>query len=373
MTDPRQPIEAWEAFCERLKVAGHTLFRNERPADALTDAEGLRHLSRLVRIAVERSMENQDPAFPAIFQIVDQTRKFGCDNPDTIYQLASIDGAHEYRITGTRGTVDYLSFTTSRGNHATDRASVQTGFLDSTQLHISPDGTFEILLSNRDPGRGNWLPTTSETANLSIRQTFKDRRSEQQAELQIHRAAQNGRPAPLTYAQATSGLEQAAGFVAYCASLFPDWTYGYLKHVNQLPPADQAACLAAGGDPNIYFYRSVWAIRPGEALVFHLPRLPECHGWNLQVDNFWQESMDYRYFRSHLNKHTVSMDEDGSIVAVITEQDPGHPNWLETALHTEGHFAMRYIRATEHIDPVTRLCRVEDISLTISLLKAGLS
>ena len=60
---------------------------------------------------------------------------------------------------------------------------------------------------------------------------------------------------------------------------------------------------AQGGDPNIYFYRSFWRLAPDQALVVRIPRIPGCETWNLQVDNYWQESMDYRYFRSHVNKH----------------------------------------------------------------------
>ncbi|MEY2926133.1 MAG: hypothetical protein RL367_610, partial [Pseudomonadota bacterium] len=106
-------------------------------------------------------------------------------------------------------------------------------------------------------------------------------------------------------------------------------------------------------DPNIYFYRSYWQLAPDEALIVHIPRLPDCEGWNLQVDNFWQESMDYRYFRSHINKHSAHYASDGSVTAIIAHRDPGLPNWLDTAGHSCGHFAMRYIRATQHVDPVT--------------------
>lgn len=358
---PRDPQADWQAFCDQLKQAGERLFRADRPDDPLTDAEGLRHLTRLTRIAIERSMENVDPAFPAILQIVDETRKFGCDNPDTIYQVAKIDGGNTYRISGIRGTVDYLSFTTSTGSHARDGATEQTGFLDSTELTVNEDGRFDILLSVERPEHGNWLPINPATTNLSIRQTFLDRSSEVHAVLAIARERQADKPAPVTYGEMCDGLREAGGFVTYCASLFPDWTHSYLRHINDLPPADQEACLRAGGDPNIYFYRSVWKLDRGEALIVRLPSLPPCEGWNLQIDNFWQESMDYRYFTSHINKYTAHYEPDGSIVAVIAHRDPGRPNWLDTAHHSVGHFAMRYIRAEHHIDPATRLCRFEAI------------
>ena len=66
--------------------------------------------------------------------------------------------------------------------------------------------------------------------------------------------------------------------------------------------------------------------------------------------------MDYRYHRSHLNRFTACYDADGGMTAIIAHRDPGHPNWLDTAGHETGHFAMRWLGAEEHVDPETRLC-----------------
>ena len=35
-------------------------------------------------------------------------------------------------------------------------------------------------------------------------------------------------------------------------------------------------------------------------------KIPECQTWNFQLDNWWMESLDYRYHTIHLNKHTAS-------------------------------------------------------------------
>jgi hypothetical protein len=349
---------AWTDWLDSLKAAGERLFRDTTPDDPQTAAEGLRHLSRLVRMGLEAQVEFADADFPVIARMVDETRKFGCDNPDTIYQRAVLNGAHRYRVTGKRGTVDYLSFITAKPGE--NGRSNQVGHLDSKGLAVGPDGGFEIILSP-DPAPGNWLPIDAGTRSLSIRQTFLDRRLEVPAELRIERLGEAGRPAPLNLEQIKGQLAAASGFVHYCADLFTGWTEGYQAHPNALPPADQEACLRAGGDPNIYFYRSFWRLGPDEALIVRIPRIPECDTWNLQVDNYWQESMDYRYGRSHINKHTAAYDADGGVTAVIAHADPGHPNWLDTAGHRLGHFAMRYVRAPSRVDPATRLCRVSEL------------
>lgn len=346
----------WSGYLDQLRAAGDQLFRPQTPSDEVTLAEGLRHLSRITRLGLVAQLECSDPDFPVLAQYVDDVTKFGCDNPDTVYLRALVNGNLRYRIVGTRNTVDYLSFITSRPG---DNGRVfQIDHLDTKHLQVGDDGRFEIILSQEREGE-NWLLLTTDTTAVSVRQTFLDRRKEIAADLRIERLGDVATPPPLTVATVQQGLTAAAGFTHYVLSLFPDWTHGYLSHVNTLPSADQDACLRAGGDPNIYFYRSTWRLGPNEALVVHIPRIPECDTWNLQVDNFWQESMDRRYFRSSINRHTAHYDANGSMTAIIAHEDPGHPNWLDTAGHGIGHFAMRWIRATEHVDPVVRLVSLE--------------
>lgn len=347
----------WERFCDDLKVLGADLGRPSTPDDELTVAEGVRHLTRLMRMGLEASVESLGPSYPVLAQLVDDTKKFGCDNPDTVYLIAALDGAGTYRISGHRGTVDYLSFTTSAGGRGAAR---QTGFLDSSALEIGDGAALEVTVSSTR-ATGNWLPIEPDTTALGVRQTFLDRSVEEPARLRIERLDAVAAPEPLTLDALDARLAGALGFARYVATTFTDWTEGYQRHPNELPPADQAKCLAAGGDPNIYFYRSYWELGPGEALIVRIPRIPDCDTWNLQVDNYWQESMDRRVHRSHVNKHTAVPDADGAVTAVLADRDPGMPNWLDTAGHRLGHFALRWVRAAEHVDPETRVCRLEEL------------
>jgi hypothetical protein len=357
----------WARFCDELKQIGPVLGRASTPDDELTVAEGVRHLSRLIRIGLEANVETLGADTPALMQLVSETKKFGCDNPNTMYISAVIDGARQYRVTGPRGSVDYISLTTQE---LVDGRYTQTGFLDTSQLTVNDAGEVDVILSV-EPVAGNWLPMSPASSRLSIRQTFLDRAAEQPATLRLDRVDGAATPAPLTVADIRARLHAAVGWADYAARTFTDWTEGYQAHPNQLPPADQEKCLAAGGDPNIYFYRSYWSLEPDQALIVHIPRIPECDTWNLQVDNYWQESMDYRFVRSWLNKHTAVANDDGSVTAVIAWVDPGYPNWLSTAGHRLGHFAMRWIRAQEHIDPVTRVCALSEVGTAIGQLRAA--
>lgn len=356
-----QSGQAWADFCDTLKRAGEQVLRPEAPADALSRAEGFRYLSRLLRIALDMHVEGSDRDFPVFYKPSHETAKIGADNPDNLYLRAEIDGRHDYRITGTRGTVDYLSLGTQAGGYEKDGRNESTGAINSDQLQVDTDGRFDIVLSSR-PQPGNWLPMREDTRTVIVRQTFLDRQRETPAELKIERLDAASQPQPLSAERIDQGLRAAAGFVEGTARLFADWSQSYLARPNELPPGDQALCQAVGGDPNIFYYHSYWQLAADEALLVELERVPNCQTWNLQVDNYWMESLDYRYFRIHINKHTAQIDADGRVRIIIAHRDPGVPNWLQTAGHDRGTLCFRWVGASEIVHPTTRVVKlaVED-------------
>lgn len=346
---------AWDEFCDTLKRAGQQVLRKDAPATELDRAEGWRYLTRLLRIGLEMHLEFADPDFPGFFAPSHETGKIGADNPDNLYLMARIAGRHEYTIRGKRGSVSYLSFGSQKGGYETDGRMEQTGFLDGRDLHLEPDGGFVVHVS-REPRAGNWLKIEDASNAIIVRQTFLDRRSESPASMGIARTDTAGlHPKPLDAATIATALQRTAGFVEGTAQVFANWATSYASHVNALPSADQAVCQRAGGDPNIHYYHSAWAVEPDQMLVIRLPRIPECRFWNLQLNNWWMESLDYRHHRIHHNQHSARSNDDGSVTLVIAHRDPGHANWLDTAGHTRGTMCLRWVGAREHVDPVTEL------------------
>lgn len=352
--------QAWNAFCDALKRAGAQVLRPEAPAGALDRAEGWRYLTRLLRIGLEMHLEFADGDAPGFFAPSHETGKIGADNPDNLYLMARLNGHHDYRISGTRGSVAYLSFGSQKGGYETDGSMVQTGFLDAKDLQTDADGRFEIVLS-RTPQPGNWLPIEAASNAVIVRQTFIDRRIETPAQMRIERIDRSSAPAPLSAERLALGLQRSAQFVEGTASLFADWAQSYLPHLNELPPADQQLCQRVGGDPNIYYYHSAWQLAADQALIVQLPRIPDCRFWNLQINNWWMESLDYRHHRICLNQHSARANADGSVTLVLAHRDPQHPNWLETAGHARGTMCLRWVGAKEQVHPQTRVLALADV------------
>ena len=357
--------QTWEQFCDHLKRCGAQILRPETPADPATRAEGYRYLTRLLRIALEMHLEFADPAFPSFFRTSHETAKIGADNPDNIYEYARLNGKLQYRISGNRGSVSYLSIATQKGGYETDGRMTVTGFIDASRLQTDANGDFELIVST-EPQPGNWLPMEDSSVSVLVRQTFMDRKSEVPAQLKIERIGAAQAPGPLAPEMLAQALQRASGFVENTAKLFADWTESYLPHSNQLPPANQAVCQAAGGDPNIFYYHSHWALAEDEALVIHVDQVPACDFWNLQINNYWMESLDYRYHRICINKHQAQYDARGGMTLVLSERDPGVPNWLQTAGVRQGTMCLRWVGAATPCHPTTRVVPMAELASTLA-------
>ena len=372
MTDaaPDSPRDLWNRFCDELRQTGNWVLNDPDHQDPLNQAEGLRYLTRLLRIGLEMQLEFADPQVPAFFMPSHETAKIGADNPDNLYQSARIAADGIYRISGQRNSVHYLSIQTQRGGYADTGKLEQSGFIDDRSLSVDENGYFEIIVSQQAPADSgaNWLPMSADTHSVLVRHTFHDRRAEAAASVRIERVDQTDKPLPPTPAFINNGLLSAAKFVQSTAKLIHDWSADFMPAVNTLPMADQAFCRSIGGDPNITYYHGYWALAPEQFMVIHVPRIPDCETWNIQIDNRWMESLDYRVYRCTLNKHSAQRNSDGSVTMVLAHQDPGVVNWLETAGHVNGTTCFRWVGTQDLVDPVIRVTTLEELQATIDTL-----
>jgi hypothetical protein len=364
-TDPVQRVmdgRAWEEFCDTLKAAGAVVLAPSTPNDPLDRAEGYRYLTRLLRAGLETYVEASDSEHPVFQRTTGETVKMGMDSPDNIYLNAPVNGAHDYRIWGTRGTVHYLGFGSQKGNYASTGSLQTTGYLEAKDMKLGPGGSFEIVASSNKPASDvNWLPMEPESRMIQIRQTRLDHAKEEPAQVKIERIGGAAPVKPLDPVRFDRMLQGAAKMVLGTARLFQKWSEGFTKHTNQLPRFPHEVAFAAGGDPNIAYYHSHWALAPDEALVVDLAP-PECDFWNFQLANWWMESLDYRFAKIHLNKHTAHYAADGTVRAIVAHRDPGLPNWLDTCGHASGTMCVRWIRAKTHPDPRTRVVKLAELA-----------
>ncbi len=337
----------WDDFCDRLKAAGALVRDPRAPKDLANQALGYRFLTRILRAGLESAVDYADPQYPAFFRLADETKKILNDNPDNYYENCVIDGRFDYRIIGQRNTVRWFSIGAKAGAGNVD-AMKSTGEIDSSQIRFEEDGRFEVILSQKEHP-GNWLRLSESSGILVVRQTFGNRREEKRAELAIECLNPERPNNNLDPAELEPRLNQALSFLESTVNLGLTWTAGYReKTLNRLPLHDQAVLRAAGGDPTIAYYQSHWELAPDEALLVTIEGLPECQTWNLQLSDFWMESLEHRFFDVSVNKFTAAYEDDGSVRILVAHEDPGDafPNWLNTLGHDQGGMLGRIVGAS---------------------------
>ena len=337
-------VHAWNAYCDSLKIAGQQLLRDDFPIDQLDLAEGLRYLARLVFTSMDRSVEGADPSQPVLYPLCNERIKVGGDNPDNRYYAAAISDQHEYVLRANLRSCNYFSAVSTGKVDGSE--SVISGSVRGADLDIPPDGVAEIRISAGAGGR-NELPTDARTSLLIVRYTIEGSPEGHTAPV-LRRVSKPTPQLPLSVDEIAGRLNASAQFVRNASAFYADFTAKFQAHINTLPLfPDQTYLVSIGGDPNILYYLSAWALKEDEVLCLSIPRIPHCSTWNLQLCNVWFESLDYTTSRIHINSRNAVYDPNGGVTICISQSDPQAPNWLHTLGHTSGVLCMRLVGATE--------------------------
>lgn len=361
MTDPYAKVgsleHVWRQYCAALADAGEVLSRPSTPGTAIDQAEGLRYLSRLARTSLNMLVDSADPDFPRIFLLCDDKIKIGADNPDNLYQQCVVRPDREYRITGKRNSVPYFSIGSKANRYAIDGTMASTGEIEFKDMTFGPDGTFEIIVS-RNKQSGNWLPMADDTSLLIIRQTFDNKHTQVAADINIERIGAGAAvPAVLDPATIERQLMAAAAWARGTANTFANWSEWFKSQPNTIYNGPQEVFYKAGGDPNIWYGHFYFDLKPGEALVIETP-VPDCRMWNLQIDNWWMESLDHVHQKVWLNNSMAKLEADGSVLIVCADKDPGYGNWVDLAGHRQGTGLWRWINAAENHVPKLKVVKL---------------
>jgi hypothetical protein len=352
-----QATSAWTDFCRSLERVG-----NEALADCITHdeidlAEGLRYVSRLARLTLTSAAENNDAGHPYFWTALDPHRKMGGDNPQGLYLSAPINGTDTFRVRGTGGSARWVSIIVAQQGPPPFGAGL---FLPD--LDFRSDGSFEVTIS-RDRHDGNWLQTTERSTSILVRQFFPTPDDVTPMQLTIENLdATSETPPVFTLADAVGGVRRAQGMYSVMAPLMLGEMVEKGKNKNAFKTDIGDPTSTSGGVPGGNAVTARWALQPVEALVVRVTPPDPCAYWDVQVGNGWYESHDYRHHFSGLTCEGVHLEDDGAVVLVLSERDPGTANWLEAAGHREGHIAIRWQLTEDLPIPETQVVAVSEVA-----------
>ncbi|MGE2733027.1 DUF1214 domain-containing protein [Mycolicibacterium vaccae] len=358
--------EAWVAFCDRLKAAGEQVFTDHNPTADPHRVDGMRFLTQNLGQAFDLALETRDTRYPSLHAFCGPNRKLGGDCADFTYQQAWIDGSSVYRIVGTRGSAPFLNITVQ--GRRPDRADVlhepfgdlPEANLSGPQLTVAADGSFEIYIGG--PERGpNWLPTTTESRKLFIRQGF-DTWDQVPARMQIERVDMAApRPLP-TAAVMLDAIEWAGDFLTGMMRDWPEFPFTRggvdAAHPNVFPAVpDSDVADARRGRAAVNMH---WRLASDEALVIEFGAHDGL--WMLTNMGVFFTSMDFLYRPVGYTPSRTAVDADGRVRVILAHEDPGYHNWMDTQGFERGNVTYRHMLEGEPAVLETRVVKHADLA-----------
>jgi hypothetical protein len=357
--------DAWADFCDRLKAAGERVFKDLNSPSGLQRVDALRFLTQNLGQVFDLALETKDTRYPLIHTFCNPTRKLGGDCADFTYQQAWIDGQSTYRITGNRGTAPFFNITV-QGPRPDGPGVLHEPFGDvpeanlfGHQLNTMPDGSFEIYIGGSERGP-NWLPTTAGSRKLFIRQGF-DRWNERPARMRIERVDMDS-PKPLPTPQTMmAALDWAGAFVTGLMNDWPEFPFTHggvdFDHPNRFPQVASTDADIKRGRAAVNMH---WVLAPDEALIIEF----DVHDglWMLTNMGVFFNSMDFLYRPVSYTPSRTKADSDGKVRLVLTHEDPGYNNWLDTQGFERGNLTYRHMLEGHPGVLSTRLVKRADLA-----------
>ena len=171
------PLAAgWAEMIRAQEAALALLLAHEFAGDEQERTEAYRG----VLYGLAGSIENQvflDPDRPRFLRMPDLGSKSGLENPDNSYYITRIRDDATYRIRGTRGSAATMHLQIVMGQPGVRDAgsSTNVSLLSGDDMHLAPDGSFEVQVGGEDPGPDtDWLPTTEGAETVLVRWSHAD-------------------------------------------------------------------------------------------------------------------------------------------------------------------------------------------------------
>ncbi|RJF90606.1 DUF1214 domain-containing protein [Sphingomonas cavernae] len=284
-------------------------------------------------------------------------------NPDDIYTYSPIRGDLRYRVSGNRGTVKILSFTSQRHmSGMIDDISMIGAHneIDDSDFEVEASGEFEILFSAERPHghTGNWAKIDPEATAIFTRFRSYDWENEIDPVLSIECLDPVPPKARLTPDQILARIQEMARFPARKTRSYYRLQNGVKERVgfNVFEPVQMKGALAKQ-----VYWPACFRFEPGEALIIETELPERCPYWNIQLNDPYFNALEYVYRLSSLNGHSAKLSSDGRFRAVIALEDPGVPNWLDPAGYTEGGIYGRWFDCSSAPLPVLKRVKLAEL------------
>jgi hypothetical protein len=290
----------------------------------------------------------------------------GGPDPDYVYSTAEIDAHGVYRISGYRGTQRFVEVTQQGFDMMSPEDMGAGGPVPATHdldedVTLAADGYFSAILSATRPEGydGDWWEMGEGTRRLLMRKCSCDWTHEVDARVAIERLDDGG--ADMTPEETARRFSDLAAWIEGMIGFDMQLVRYYREHHGVNTFLRSTKVDEMGGLPKQAYYDGIHEITDDEALILETPLPSECRYWQALVADDRFCTIDWVNRQSSLNDAQAHIDTDGWFRAVISQRDPGVPNWLDKGDYPWGIIQMRWNRANEYPDPTIKKVPVADV------------
>lgn len=348
-----QADQEWRAYIEPLLGIGARVAKLYPPA---IDPQVRQEMFRLMVSEIGSGYMHRvyaSPEYPDLIPNWSQLfNNIGNLNPDNVQQFTPLEADGVYKVSGYRGSVHIVDiqigassmFTYGVANKEKNYGPSLANY-DLDELTIGTDGAFEFILSATKPTdhTGDWRRLPPQSDYLLIRQLSYDWLREVDARFAIERLDRPAAKPRQTAAQIKSALDGIPGFVErWCTMAIGP------REAESMTWA--AAFGVAGGDriklidftndqggrKAQMYIAGMFVLEPGEALIYEMAP-GKCRYWNLHLGSEMTNTFDFMNRQVSVNGFGSMPDSDGVIRIVISAEDPGVKNWLDTMGYRAGY------------------------------------
>lgn len=338
--------DAWTDARDAFDFAIARVVGDVDPSNERERADGHRYVLRMLAAITQNSLIDIDPARPEFMAMQEPVRFLGAAGQDIDYDVAIVSPGVAYRISGTRGSASYVGLAVY--SHAGDKGA--SAIVESVDMDTITDVTGMFAYEFSHP----------QASRVIIRQYFHDRLSQPRGSWRIEpvgmdEAEPSDRELRLpSVAGVEARVRAAAASLRWNAQLNQLWSPELRSNPNTFVRQGAEEIVAAVPNPDVVYSFGWWRLDAGEALVVEVTP-PRTRYWGVQLCDRWFQSFPDR--RAGLNDRQLVVLPDGRVRIVVSEHDPGVPNWLDTSGHRVGIMFFRWLHTEPDSQPTARVER----------------
>ena len=344
--------DPWQEMSDALEFAVSRIEDDPDPLNDRERADGNLYVMRMLTAVTQSSTLTLDPDRPSFLTMLDGVRFVGAAGPDIDYDVAAVRPDSLYSISGERGEATYVGITVYAGAGA-GGASAVVASVDVDDI-IAADGTFV------------WEFSHPEAARVIVRQYFHNRGEQSRGSWSIARvdagasdSATDARaPRVMGSAEMSARVANAAKSLRWNAQLNQLWTPERRSFPNHFVRQTCDDIVAAIPNPDVIYSFTWWKMAEDEVVVVDFVP-PTTDYWALQLCDRWYQCFPDR--QSNINNREAVVTADGSVRIVVSDGNPGLPNWLDTSGHRVGVMFFRWLHADISEQPVCRVVKQSEV------------